>query len=72
MTIAYADGSRKPAWTPFDFTPSELKTVHRGCEISFEKNRLEAANCGADFSVEVTGFDANRELDTRIRAWKNA
>jgi hypothetical protein len=72
MTIAYADGSRKPAWTPFDFSPSELKTTHSDCKISFEKNRLEGTGCGADFHVEVTGFDANRELDTRIRAWKDA
>lgn len=72
MTIAYADGSRKPAWTPFDFSPSDLKTSHSGCDITFEKNRIEGTGCGPDFSVEVTGFDANRELDTRIRAWKDA
>jgi hypothetical protein len=72
MTVAYADGSRKPAWTPFDFSPSGLRTVHHGCEITFVNNRIEGTGCNAEFSVEVTGFDANRELDTRIRAWKDA
>jgi len=73
IAIAYADGSRNPSWSEYDFRFSELETVDEGCgKISFMKNRLQALDCGPDCRIEVVGFDAKRELDTRIRVWKNA
>lgn len=72
VRIAYADGTRNPGWAEYDFTPSELSTDYQDCDISFTDNRLQATNCGSDFSIGVTGFDANRELDTRIRTTRDA
>jgi hypothetical protein len=72
LRIAYADGTRRPPWTKFDFQPSDLKVASQGCDVSFTDNKLQARNCEGEFSVEITGFDSNRELDTRIRSWKNA
>jgi hypothetical protein len=72
VRIAYADGSRKPAWSEFDFRPSDLKTEASDCEMQFVKNRLEAKNCGRNCQIEVRGFDTNLELDTQIRFWKHA
>lgn len=72
VTIAYADGSRNPAWSEFDFRPSDLETEANDCEHSFVKNKLTAKNCGKDCSIIVTGFDNRRELDTRIKVWKHA
>lgn len=72
VTIAYADGSRNPAWSEFDFRPSDLETEANDCEHSFVKNKLTAKNCGKDCNITVTGFDNRRELDTRIKVWKHA
>lgn len=72
VTLAYADGTRSPAWSSFDFAPSDLVTTATGCSPTFVKNKLTAKDCGAGFSIEVAGFDARRELDTHIKAWKNA
>ncbi|MFC3326950.1 hypothetical protein [Mesorhizobium cantuariense] len=72
VSMAYADGSRKPSWSEYDFRPSELKTAMNGCEPSFTKNKLTAKNCGPGCNIEVTGFDARREIDTNIKVWKDA
>jgi len=70
--LAYADGSRRPSWSPFDFKLSDLKISHVDCDISFDKNKVKVVNCGPDSEIEITGFDTNRELDTSIRPWKYA
>lgn len=72
VTMAYADGSRNPAWTEFDFRPDDLASNAEDCELSFSKNKLTARDCGAGCNIEVTGFDNRRELDTRIRFWRHA
>ena len=72
VTLAYADGTRSPAWSPFDFAPSDLSTLTEDCSFAWTKNKLTAKNCGAAFNIEVVGFDARRELDTHIKVWKNA
>ena len=72
LRIAYADGSRKPAWSELDFRPKDLKSEAEDCEFEFLKNTIQAKNCGPDCHIEVTGFDTNLELDTQIRFWKNA
>ena len=72
LTVAYADGSRSPSWSPYDFSLGDLpKTIH-GCEYEVDKNRLRARNCTAESLIEIRGFDANRELDVSIRPWKDA
>ena len=70
--LAYADGSRRPSWSPYDFKLSDLKISHVDCDISFDKNKVKAVSCGPDSEIEITGFDTNRELDTSIRPWKYA
>jgi hypothetical protein len=71
-TVAYADGSGNPSWSEFDFTPSDLHTVVENCTVEFTENRLNIENWVAESSVEVTGFDPRRELDTRIRTMSYA
>ena len=65
-------GLCRPAWSEFDFRPSDLETRTSDCEMQFVKNRLEARNCGPACYIEVRGFDTNLELDTQIRFWKHA
>jgi hypothetical protein len=72
VSMAYADGTRNPRWSEYDFRLDELDTVASDCEYSFTKNKLTARDCDSSFSIEVSGFDNKRELETRIRAWKNA
>jgi hypothetical protein len=72
VVMAYADGSRNPVWSEFDFKPADLETEAEDCEHSFVKNKLTARNCGPGCSIVVTGFDNRREVDTRIKVWKNA
>ncbi|ESX24195.1 hypothetical protein X765_27595 [Mesorhizobium sp. LSHC440B00] len=72
ITMAYADGSRSPAWSEFDFRSSDLTTVASNCEYQYIKNKLRAVNCGPNSVIEVSGFDIKRELDARIKVWKNA
>lgn len=72
VTLAYADGSRKPAWSTHDFRLSDLKIASNNCELELIRNKVRALKCGADTELEITGFDTKRELDTRIGAWKDA
>lgn len=72
VTLAYADGTRRPSWSPFDFKLENLNITHQSCDLSIDKNQARALNCGPDTELEITGFDTNRELDTNIRPWKNA
>lgn len=70
--LAYADGTRRPSWSPFDFKLDDLSIDHSDCNLSTEKNKVKALDCGPETEIEITGFDTNRELDTSIRPWKNA
>ena len=72
VTIAYADGTRRPSWSPFDFKLEDLDIRHSDCDLTFTKNKVKATNCGPDAEIEITGFDTKRELDTTIRPWKHA
>jgi hypothetical protein len=72
ITLAYADGSRKPAWSKHDFELSDLNIVSNDCKLELVGNKVRALNCGPDAELEITGFDTRRELDTRIGAWKDA
>ena len=70
--LAYADGTRRPSWSPFDFKLDDLDIDHSDCNVTTEKNKIKAVDCGPDTEIEITGFDTNRELDTIIRPWKHA
>ncbi len=72
ISVAYADGTRNPDWSPHDFELRRLNVEHDSCEISFEKNRIRALNCTGSFRLKVTGFDRNRELEIRLRRIRDA
>ena len=68
IRLAYADGSRRPSWSKYDFLVEEMNLFHKDCKIVVQSDdRIRAVNCGPDFLIEIVGFDTNRELDTSIR-----
>lgn len=71
IDFAYADGTRRPSWSPFDFRLEDLTIDYENCEMERGQNRIRLLDCGSDAQFEITGFDANRELDTTIRARKH-
>lgn len=71
--IAYADGTRRPAWSRHDFQLAKLEIDHAGSEApAFKDNILRCRECSVDFSIEVKGFDTRRELVTNVRAVRDA
>lgn len=72
ISMAYADGSRSPVWSEFDFTPNDLITKNIFCHANFSQNKLKLSDFGMNSQFEITGFDPKRELDTRIRVSRNA
>lgn len=72
VKMAYADGTRSPEWSRFDFEAKDLSLTAENCECEIVDNRLTAKKCAAGTVIELTGFDTHRELDTRIRIAKNA
>lgn len=66
VQMFYANGSRNPSWSPWDFRADQLEINAQGCKIRKRRNELIAENCSKDFRIETTGFDPKRELDTRI------
>ena len=68
VTFAYANGSRRPSWNKHDFLLQNLPFSHEGCQIkTIKNNRVRALDCSPNCSINVTGFDTNRELDATIR-----
>ena len=68
VTFAYANGSRRPSWSKHDFLLQNLSFSHEGCQIkTIKNNRVRALDCNLNCSINITGFDTNRELDTTIR-----
>lgn len=71
--VAYADGSRRPAWSRHDFSLKTMISDHAGSTSpEIAKNILRCRDCSDDFSIEVRGFDPKRELVTNVRAVRNA
>ena len=66
IRMAYADGSRKPRWSKYDFSEKELSTELTKCTGSFSENVLTISDWEEDSVVEVRGFDDRRELDISI------
>jgi hypothetical protein len=73
VEYAYADGSPRPAWSPYDFLPKDLSIAVSGAVAhSAKENSLTCRGCDAEFEVEVSGFDARREVITNIRTFRDA
>jgi hypothetical protein len=72
VTVAYADGSRNPSWVKDDFELGKLDLVANDCDYTIKDNKLTAKGCGGTCSISVKGFDNRRELETRIKVWRNA
>ena len=72
VTMAYANGSRSLNWSEFDFRLGDLTIAKDACDLEMAKNKIQAKGCSAQTRLEVTGFDANRELDTRLKVWTHA
>jgi len=73
VEYAYADGSRKPAWSRYDFLPKDLNIGVGGALNHLAKdNLLTCRGCDATFNVEVSGFDIRREVVTNIRVFRDA
>ena len=74
VEVAYADGSRKPKWSRYDFELSKLGLVQRGkgAKVVLKQNVITCSGCGTDFGLEVRGFDSRRELVTNVRGIRYA
>jgi hypothetical protein len=73
IEVAYADGSARPGWSRFDFRLSDLVISSSGCASPRMKDNVLSINdCGAGFIIDVTGFDANRELVTLVSSRRMA
>jgi hypothetical protein len=73
LDIAYADGSRRPKWSEYDFVISKLKlTLPAGVAPEISKNSMVFRRCDATFEMEVRGFDSRRELVTNLRVFRDA
>lgn len=71
--IAYADGSRRPKWSRYDFELQKMQVEQTGGgNREINKNILICRDCEADFHIEVRGFDVRRELITNVRPFRNA
>jgi hypothetical protein len=72
--VVYADGSRKPKWSEYDFELSKLPTAQQGTAgtRTIAKNVMIVRDCGPDFQLEITGFDVRRELITSVKGFRNA
>lgn len=67
IEVAYADGSQRPKWSRFDFRLRDLPVqCSGGASPRIKDNVLSISDCGADFTIDVTGFDVNRELVTMV------
>lgn len=72
--IVYADGSRSPKWSEYDFELHKMQIDRQGAagEVAIKKNVLTIRDCGDDFSIEIRGFDVRRELITDVKGFRNA
>jgi len=72
--IVYSDGSRSPKWSEYDFELASMQVERQGVagELSIKNNVLTVRDCGADFSIELRGFDVRRELITNVKGFRNA
>ena len=68
VELVYSDGTSNPSWNENDFRLQDLKVVLDNCAIASKiDNVILLEECNADFAMEITGFDVNRELDVSVR-----
>lgn len=73
LSVAYADGSAKPKWQPFDFRFRDLSVSSSGSDKPLYKdNDINCQNCSNEFELEVSGFDKRRELVLNLKPYRNA
>ena len=73
LEVAYADGSRRPKWSRYDFEFGKLAIEKpSGVDAEIKNNTLTCRDCDSSFHLEVRGFDSRRELVTNVRAFRNA
>ncbi|QKD00548.1 hypothetical protein EB235_02885 [Mesorhizobium loti R88b] len=72
--IVYADGSRVPKWSEYDFALNGMPIVRYGTSgaLAIKKNVLTVRDCGPDFAIEIRGFDVRRELITNVKGFRDA
>jgi hypothetical protein len=72
--VAYADGSRRPKWSRYDFELKKMPLTQTGAgaKADVKNNILVCRDCGPDFQLEIRGFDVRRELVTNVRPIRNA
>ena len=51
VDLAYADGTRRPTWSPFDFKLEDLEIDYVNCQLSTDKNRLTFLNCDCETEI---------------------
>ena len=65
--MAYYDGRSNSSWEEFDFSLSDLKMDLKNCKIIKKSdNFISLKASDADFSIEIKGFDTNRELNVSV------
>ena len=63
LTIAYADGTRRPKWNVADFDLTKLTKGWEGCDkLVIQDNEIICRHCESQFRLEIRGFDPKREL----------
>lgn len=73
IDVAYADGSHKPKWSPYDFRLKDLIIKNNGsADPVMVRNRMVLKDCTQDFELRISGFDTRRELVTFVRAFRDA
>lgn len=69
VSVGYLTDDNAVAYNPFDFDLSQAPIEIRAAGASYRAsgNSLEIAPDSTDFSVEVSGFDVNRDLDVNAK-----
>ena len=70
VVLAYADGTRRPdrSWDPLDFNLNEFNIKHTGIgRLDRKDNQIALSDCDSNFTISITGFDQNRELDVSVK-----
>lgn len=67
ITLAYANGSHRPSWSPHDFRLEDLKISAVNCDLQTNENIVTATKCGEQSKIWISGFDRNREIDVAIK-----
>lgn len=67
ITLAYANGSSRPTWSPYDFMLVNANIRSTGCERQISENIVSVTECSENAEIHIYGFDRNREVEVMIR-----